>query len=85
MTTLTVTEACSKLYGLIDEVAADHKFITIKGKRTNAVFATITKHLDDFQIFVKEVMQWLDATRRPERICSLSERLYSKRFSLCAL
>jgi len=37
MTTLTVTEARAKLYGLIDEVAADHKPVTIKGKRVNAV------------------------------------------------
>ena len=37
MTTLTVTEARSKLYRLIDEVAAEHKPVTIKGKRTNAV------------------------------------------------
>ena len=37
MTTLTVTEARSKLYGLIDEVAAEHKPVTIKGKRANAV------------------------------------------------
>ena len=37
MTTLTVTEARAKLYGLVDEVAARHKPVTIKGKRTNAV------------------------------------------------
>ncbi len=37
MTTLTVTEARAKLYGLIDEVAAGHKPVTIKGKRANAV------------------------------------------------
>jgi len=30
MTTLTVSEARSKLYGLVDEVASEHKPITIK-------------------------------------------------------
>jgi len=30
----------------------------------NAVFAIITKHLDDFRIFAQEVMQWLEATKK---------------------
>ncbi|NTW11298.1 MAG: type II toxin-antitoxin system Phd/YefM family antitoxin [Chlorobiaceae bacterium] len=37
MTTLNVTEARSKLYSLIDEVASSHKPIIIRGKRGNAV------------------------------------------------
>ena len=30
----------------------------------NAVFAIITKHLDDFQIFAQEVMQWFEANKK---------------------
>ncbi len=37
MPTLTVTEARSKLYGLIDKTTASHEPIIIKGKRGNAV------------------------------------------------
>ena len=37
MTTLNATEARSRLYSLIDEVAENHKPIVIKGKRSNAV------------------------------------------------
>ena len=37
MTTLTVSEARAKLYGLVDEVASEHKPVTIKGKRSNAI------------------------------------------------
>lgn len=37
MTTLTVTEARAKLYGLVDEIAAGHKPVIIKGKRANAI------------------------------------------------
>ncbi len=37
MPTLTVTEARSKLYKLIDEVASTHEPIVIKGKRGSAV------------------------------------------------
>lgn len=37
MTTLTVTEARSKLYKLIDETAKTHQPIVITGKRGNAV------------------------------------------------
>ena len=37
MTTLTVSEARAKLYGLVDEVASEHKPITIKGKRASAI------------------------------------------------
>lgn len=37
MTTVTATEARSKLYKLIDETAAEHQPITITGKRSNAV------------------------------------------------
>jgi len=40
MTTLTVTEARTKLYGLIDEVASEHKPITIKGKRSSAILVS---------------------------------------------
>ncbi len=37
MTTLTVSEARSKLYRLIDEAASSHEPIVIKGKRASAV------------------------------------------------
>ena len=37
MPTLNATEARSKLYRLIDEAAASHEPIIIKGKRGNAV------------------------------------------------
>lgn len=37
MTTLTATEARSKLYALMDETAESHQPITITGKRGNAV------------------------------------------------
>ena len=37
MTTLTVTQARSKLYKLVDEVASSHKPIQITGKRHNAI------------------------------------------------
>ncbi|MCP5246087.1 MAG: type II toxin-antitoxin system Phd/YefM family antitoxin [Burkholderiales bacterium] len=37
MTTLNATEARSKLYNLIDEIAETHQPIIITGKRKNAV------------------------------------------------
>jgi PHD/YefM family antitoxin component YafN of YafNO toxin-antitoxin module len=37
MPTLTVTEARSKLYRLIDQAASSHEPIIIQGKRVNAV------------------------------------------------
>ncbi|MEJ5364409.1 MAG: type II toxin-antitoxin system Phd/YefM family antitoxin [Desulfosoma sp.] len=37
MTTLTVSEARSKLYRLIDEIASSHEPVVIKGKRASAV------------------------------------------------
>ncbi len=37
MTTLNATEARSKLYNLIDEIAQTHQPIIITGKRKNAV------------------------------------------------
>jgi prevent-host-death family protein len=37
MTVIKVTKARSKLYKLIDEVAASHEPILISGKRANAV------------------------------------------------
>lgn len=40
MTTLTISEARAKLYGLVDEVASEHKPVTIKGKRANAVLVS---------------------------------------------
>ncbi|MDH3542852.1 MAG: type II toxin-antitoxin system Phd/YefM family antitoxin, partial [Desulfobulbaceae bacterium] len=40
MTTLTVSEARAKLYGLVDAVASDHKPVTIKGKRASAVLVS---------------------------------------------
>lgn len=40
MTTLTVSEARAKLYGLVDAVASEHKPVTIKGKRASAVLVS---------------------------------------------
>lgn len=40
MTTLTVSEARAKLYGLVDAVASEHKPITIKGKRASAILVS---------------------------------------------
>ena len=37
MTIITVTEARSKLYSLIDEAAQTHQPVVITGKRNNAV------------------------------------------------
>ncbi len=37
MTVLNATEARARLYSLIDETAATHQPVLIKGKRTNAV------------------------------------------------
>jgi antitoxin YefM len=37
MTTVTATEARTKLYKLIDEAASGHQPINITGKRSNAV------------------------------------------------
>jgi len=37
MTTISATEARSKMYGLIDEIAQNHDPVTITGKRANAV------------------------------------------------
>jgi prevent-host-death family protein len=37
MDTVFATEAGSRLYGLIDETAAAHKPVLIKGQRNNAV------------------------------------------------
>ncbi|MBK8637305.1 MAG: type II toxin-antitoxin system Phd/YefM family antitoxin [Chromatiaceae bacterium] len=40
MTSLTATEARSKLYSLIDEAASTHRPIVITGKRGNAVLVS---------------------------------------------
>ena len=40
MTTLSVSEARAKLYGLVDEVAEAHKPVIIKGKRATAVLVS---------------------------------------------
>ena len=40
MTVLNATEARSRLYKLIDEIAASHKPIVITGKRSNAVLVS---------------------------------------------
>ncbi len=40
MTALTVSEARAKLYGLVDEVASEHKPVTIKGKRASAILVS---------------------------------------------
>ena len=40
MATLSVSEARAKLYGLVDEVAAAHKPVIIKGKRASVVLVS---------------------------------------------
>ena len=40
MTTITASEARTKLYRLIDETAESHEPIVITGKRTNAVLVS---------------------------------------------
>lgn len=40
MTTLSVTEARSRLFRLIDEVSTSHQPILITGKRSNAVLVS---------------------------------------------
>jgi prevent-host-death family protein len=40
MTTITITEARAKLYGLVDEVVSAHKPVTIKGKKASAVLVS---------------------------------------------
>ena len=40
MTTISVSEARTKLYGLVDAVASNHKPVTIKGKRSSAVLVS---------------------------------------------
>lgn len=40
MTSLPVTQARSKLYRLLDETAASHEPIQIKGKRSHAVLVS---------------------------------------------
>ena len=40
MPTLTATEARTKLYKLLDEVASSHEPILITGKRSNAVLVS---------------------------------------------
>ncbi len=37
MTTISATEARSKMYRLIDEISSSHEPVTITGKRANAV------------------------------------------------
>ncbi|MCP5108110.1 MAG: type II toxin-antitoxin system Phd/YefM family antitoxin [bacterium] len=37
MTTISATDARSKMYRLIDEISVSHQPVTITGKRTNAV------------------------------------------------
>jgi antitoxin YefM len=37
MATVTITEARSNLYGLVDQVTAAHRPVTIKGKRASAI------------------------------------------------
>jgi antitoxin YefM len=40
MTTLTASEARTRLYGLLDETAESHEPIQISGKRNNAVLVS---------------------------------------------
>jgi prevent-host-death family protein len=40
MTTLTASEARTRLYGLLDEAAESHEPIQISGKRNNAVLVS---------------------------------------------
>ena len=41
MPTLTITEARKKLFGLVDEVANEHKGVCIVGKRNQAVLISM--------------------------------------------
>jgi len=40
MTTISATDARSKMYRLIDEISENHEPVTITGKRTNAVLVS---------------------------------------------
>jgi len=40
MTTITVSEARTRLYGLLDETAESHEPIQIRGKRNSAVLVS---------------------------------------------
>lgn len=40
MTTISATDARSKMYRLIDEISVSHEPVTITGKRTNAVLVS---------------------------------------------
>lgn len=40
MTTITVSEARTRLYGLLDEAAESHEPIQIRGKRNSAVLVS---------------------------------------------
>lgn len=40
MTTISATEARTKMYRLIDEISSSHEPVTITGKRVNAVLVS---------------------------------------------
>ena len=75
MKTLTVTEARTKLYKLLDETASSHEPIQITGKRTNAILVSA----DDWEA-VKETLYLLsipgmrksigDGLKTPVKKCS---------------
>ena len=54
MRTLTVTEARTKLYKLLDETASSHEPIQITGKRSTAILVSV----DDWEA-VKETLYLL--------------------------
>jgi len=63
MTTVTATEARTKLYKLIDETASGHLPITITGKRGNAVLLSE----DDWNA-IQETLYLLSITGMRESI-----------------
>lgn len=64
MDTISVTEACSHLYRLIDESAAAHKPVLITGQRTNAVLVSE----EDWNA-IQETLYLLSAPGMRESIC----------------
>ena len=64
MTTLSVSEARSNLFRLIDETAESHQPVTITGKRHNAVLVSA----DDSQS-IQETIYLLSIPGMRESIC----------------
>lgn len=65
MNTMKVTEARSKLYKLIDEVASSHEPVQISGKRGNAILISE----EDWRS-VQETLYLISIPDMRESICS---------------